>query len=236
MAEHSVVTNERWIAVRKELLAKEKELTRLRDEVSAGRRELPWVRVETEYVFETKTGKRSLRDLFDGRSQLIVYHFMFGPDWSEGCPSCSMCADHYDPAIVHLNQRDVTMIAVSRAPLYKLDEFKKRMGWSFEWVSSLGTRFNEDYGVSFSEQEVEQKTGQYNYRVGASLPGTEAPGLSVFRKDADGSVFHTYSTYGRGLDPLLGVYNLLDLVPAGRDEGELPFTMAWVRHHDRYSE
>ena len=235
MASHRVVPSDEWVVARKELLEKEKEFTRLRDELSEQRRQLPWERVEKEYVFEGPGGKESLSDLFAGRSQLIVYHFMFGPEWSEGCKICSMFAEHYERSIVHLEHRDVTMLTVSRAPLAQLEAFKKRMGWSFKWVSSFGSDFNWDYQASFTPEHVESKEIYYNYSVG-SFPVTEGPGASVFYKDADGEVFHTYSTYARGLDILLGMYNLLDLAPKGRDEAALPYPMAWVRHRDRYDD
>ena len=235
MQPNRVVDSEQWLEARKQLLQREKEFSRLRDDLSRQRRELPWQKVEKPYVFEGPNGKESLADLFDGRSQLIVYHFMFGPDWSEGCKSCSLLADHYDPAIVHLEQRDVTMVTASRAPLASLEAFKKRMGWSFKWVSSLGSDFNWDYDVSFTPEALEKKELYYNYSKGF-FPSEEGPGLSVFAKDGDGEVYHTYSTFARGLDILIGAYNLLDLTPKGRDEQDLPYGMAWVRHHDRYGD
>jgi len=208
---------------------------RERDELARLRRELPRVPVETDYVFEAASGRCSLADIFEGSSQLIVYHFMFGPGWEQGCPSCSFLSDHFDGAIVHLAQRDVTMLAVSRAPLPQIEAFKKRMGWRFKWVSSFGSDFNRDHQVSFTKVELEQSKAYYNYRLG-QFPAEEAPGVSVFYKDATGAIFHTYSAYARGLDILVGTYNLLDLVPKGRDEAALPWTMAWVRHHDRYED
>lgn len=220
MADHDVVSNERWIEARKALLAKEKEFTRMRDAISKERRKLPWERVDKEYVFDGPGGKETLADLFDGRSQLLVYHFMYGPDWTEGCKSCSFLADHFNPAIPHLRQRDVTMVAVSRAPLEILEAFKKRMGWSFKWVSSLGNDFNRDYQVSFTEEELEKGDVYYNY-ARQGFPSTEAPGVSVFYKDENGEVFHTYSSYQRGLDMFITAYHYLDLVPKGRDEGGL---------------
>jgi predicted dithiol-disulfide oxidoreductase (DUF899 family) len=224
-----VVAHEDWLAERKAFLVKEKEFTRMRDEVSRARRELPWERVEKEYVFEGAAGKRTLPELFDGRSQLVVYHFMFGPDWEEGCKSCSFWADNFDPNVVHLKARDVTMVAISRAPYEKLAAYEKRMGWSFDWFSSGETDFNFDFGVSFApDQEME---GVYNY---GSLPprNDEREGISVFFKDAEGSVFHTYSTYARGIDLLNTAYNYLDLVPKGRDEEGR--AQSWVRRHDEY--
>ena len=209
------------------------ELTRQRDEISRLRRELPWDTVEKRYTFDGPNGKETLADLFDGRSQLIVYHFMLGPGWPEGCPSCSFLADHVDGTLVHLAARDVTMVMSSRAPFSEIEAFKKRMGWKFKWVSSYGSDFNFDYHVSFpNESRVDGKV-YYNYGMGA-FPGEEWPGLSVFAKDESGEVFHTYSTYGRGLDILLGAYNLMDMCPKGRNEEGLQFTMSWVRHHDRY--
>ncbi len=235
MADHDVVSNERWIEARKALLAKEKEFTRMRDAISKERRKLPWERVNKEYVFDGPGGKETLADLFDGRSQLLVYHFMYGPDWTEGCKSCSFLADHFNPAIPHLRQRDVTMVAVSRAPLEILEAFKKRMGWSFKWVSSLANDFNRDYQVSFTEEELEKGDVYYNY-ARQGFPSTEAPGVSVFYKDENGEVFHTYSSYQRGLDMFITAYHYLDLVPKGRDEGGLSYTMEWLRLHDEYDD
>ncbi len=232
--EPRIVSHSEWLAARKQLLGKEKELTRLRDELSRQRRQLPWERVEKQYVFEGPNGKETLADLFDGRSQLIVYHFMFGPGWAEGCPSCSFLADHFNSIIVHLNARDVSLAAVSRAPLKEIQAFKKRMGWSFKWVSSHDNDFNYDYHVSFKKEEI-AKGNYYNYDR-SGFPSEEAPGLSVFYNNGTGKIFHTYSCYARGLDILLGAYNFLDIVPKGRDEDTLPFPMAWVRHHDRYSD
>ena len=235
MKPNEIVTRENWIAARKALLAKEKDFTRARDALSAARRQLPWVKVDKDYVFDGPDGSEALADLFDGRSQLIIYHFMFGPDWDEGCPSCSYLADHFDGAIVHLNHRDVSMVVVSRAPLDKLETYRKRMGWTFKWLSSLGSNFNYDYHVSFATDELAAGKIYYNYAEG-SFPSEEAPGISVFHKDANGDVFHTYSAYARGLDILIGAYNLLDLVPKGRDEDGLSFTMEWLRRHDRYAD
>lgn len=228
-----VVSQAEWLEARKDLLAKEKDFSRRRDALSAERREMPWVRVEKEYVFDSPGGKETLADLFDGRSQLIVYHFMFGPGWEQGCPSCSLLADHLDGAAVHLAQRDVTLVVVSRAPLPQIEAFKKRMGWRFKWVSSHGSDFNRDYHVSFTKEEL--ANGRVNYNYGPSdFSSEEAPGASVFYRGEAGAIFHTYSSYARGLDVLIGAYNYLDLVPKGRDEDGLPYTMAWVRHHDRY--
>jgi len=230
-----IVSRAEWIAARKELLKKEKELTRQKDAVSAQRREMPWVRVEKEYVFDAPGGKKTLADLFEGRSQLIVYHFMFGPEWQEGCPSCSFNVDHTDGALVHLAQRDVSFAAISRAPLPKIEGFKKRMGWRFPWVSSYRNDFNRDYHVSFTKEEMAKGKVEYNYDM-TTFPSEEAPGISVFYKDASGNIFHTYSAYARGTENTMGTYNYLDWVPKGRDEDGLPFTMSWVRHHDRYAD
>jgi predicted dithiol-disulfide oxidoreductase (DUF899 family) len=231
--DHEVVSSGDWLAARKELLRKEKEFTRQRDQVSSMRRELPWVKVDKNYVFDGPAGKETLAALFGNKSQLIIYHFMFGPDWAEGCPSCSFLADHFEGSLVHLANRDVSFVAVSRAPLAQIEAFKKRMGWHFKWVSSFGSDFNHDYNVSFTKEEIEQHKTVYNYQT-QDFPREEAPGASVFYKNGIGDLFHTYSTYGRGLDILLGAYNYLDLVPKGRDEEGLDFTMSWVRHHDRY--
>jgi len=228
---HKIVTNEEWLAARKGFLAKEKEFTRLRDELARQRRELPWVKVEKTYVFDGPNGKESLSDLFAGRSQLIVNHFMFGADWNEGCPSCSFWADTYNGVVVHLEHRDASFVVISRAPLEKLEAYKKRMGWSFKWVSALHNDFNRDYHVSFTPEE--QKAAVYNYEAGG-FGSSEAPGVSVFARDGAGNIFHTYSCYARGLDTLNGAYQLLDLLPKGRDEQGLPHPMAWVRRHDKY--
>jgi predicted dithiol-disulfide oxidoreductase (DUF899 family) len=235
MAAHEVVSHQEWVEARKTLLAKEKEFTRMRDAISEQRRNLPWERVDKQYVFDAPHGKESLSDLFEGRSQLLVYHFMYGPDWTEGCKSCSLLADHFNPAIAHLRQRDVTMLAVSKAPLEKLQAFKKRMGWSFKWVSSFENDFNRDYQVSFTQEELEKGNVYYNYTT-QGFPSTEAPGVSVFYRDEKGEVFHTYSSYQRGLDMFITAYHYLDLVPKGRDEDELSFTMEWVRLHDEYDD
>jgi predicted dithiol-disulfide oxidoreductase (DUF899 family) len=230
---NKVVTSNEWLAARKELLAKEKEFTRLRDELSRKRREMPWEKVEKNCVFEGLNGKESLADLFDGRSQLIVYHFMFGPGWKEGCPSCSFLADTFDGARVHMAERDATFVAVSRATLPEIEAFQKRMGWTFKWLSSFGSDFNFDYQVSATKDEQAKGKVYYNYEF-TEFPSDERPGLSVFYKGGDGQVFHTYSSYARGLDILLPAYNFLDMTPKGRDEDGLPYPMAWIRHHDRY--
>lgn len=229
-----ITSREEWLAARKRLLVKEKELTRLRDALAEERRALPWVRVDKRYVFEGAAGAQTLSDLFAGKSQLVIYHFMLGPGWGEGCPGCSLLADHVDGSLVHLAARDVTLTAVSRAPYAEIAPFKARMGWRFPWVSSHGSDFNRDYHVWFSKEEVASGSFYYNFETKGFPSGEEAPGLSVFYKDADGTVFHTYSAYARGNEPLVGVYSFLDLVPKGRDEAGLPWPMAWVRHHDRY--
>jgi predicted dithiol-disulfide oxidoreductase (DUF899 family) len=230
-----IVSRDEWLTARKQLLAKEKQLTHQHDAVAAERRELPWVKVDKNYVFDGPEGKQTLADLFEGRSQLIVYHFMFGPDWKEGCPSCSFNMDHTDGALVHLAQRDVSFVAISRAPIAKVTAFKKRMGWRFNWVSSYENDFNYDYHVSFTKDEMDSGKVFYNFGM-TEFPSTEAPGISVFYKDEKGDVFHTYSGFARGTESTLGTYNFLDFVPKGRDEDDLAFSMSWVRHHDRYEE
>ena len=225
----SVVDHTEWLEARKGLLAKEKEFTRLRDELTRQRHELPWEPIETEYVFDGPDGEETLADLFEGRSQLLVYHFMFGPDWDAGCPVCSFWADNFDPIVLHLNARDVTMVAISRAPYSKLAAYRQRMGWAFKWVSSARNRFNFDYGVSFDADQVDAPL--YNY--GTIAPGgDEREGTSVFAKDEAGNVFHTYSAYARGIDLVNTAYNYLDLVPKGRDEDGRG--ASWVRRHDEY--
>src|SRR5438876_9284490 len=231
--EHRVVSQAEWIEARKDLLVKEKNFTRQRDAVSAERRQLPWVKVEKEYVFDGPGGKETLASLFGGKSQLIVYHFMFGPGWEEGCPSCSLLADHFDGSVVHLAHRDVTFLVVSRAPLPQIEAFQKRMGWRFKWVSSYGNDFNPDFHVSATEKENATGEMYYNYQIQDWL-NEEMPGLSVFFKDEKGELLHTYSTYARGLDILVGAYNLLDVTPKGRDEDQFDSTMEWVRRHDEY--
>jgi predicted dithiol-disulfide oxidoreductase (DUF899 family) len=233
MDKHRVVSRDEWIAARKEFLAKEKEFTRMRDQLSQQRREMPWARVDKNYIFDGPDGKVSLAELFAGKSQLIVYHFMFDPSWDAGCKSCSFWADNYNPIIVHLNHRDANLVAVSRAPLAKLQAYRKRMGWSFKWVSSSDNDFNYDYHVTYTPDELAKGEGYYNYRMGKTISG-EMPGISVFHKDADGNIFHTYSTYERGLDMLNGAYHIMDLLPKGRDEKGLEFTQEWVRRHDEY--
>jgi predicted dithiol-disulfide oxidoreductase (DUF899 family) len=233
MEPHRIVSRDEWLIARKAHLAEEKAFTRARDALSRKRRELPWVKVDKAYGFDGPNGKETLADLFGDKSQLIVYHFMLGPDWEEGCPSCSLLADHFDGAAIHLAQRDVAFVVVSRAPLPQIEAFKRRMGWHFKWVSSFGSDFNYDYQVSASPQEKAAGKVLYNYEL-TEFPSEERPGASVFYKNAGGEVFHTYSAYGRGLDILIGAYNLLDIAPKGRDEDGLAYTMAWVRHHDRY--
>ena len=227
-----IVTEAEWLVARKDLLAREKEFTRQRDALSAARRKLPMVKIDKEYIFDGANGKETLADLFGGRSQLIVYHFMFGPGWEEGCKSCSYLADHFDGANWHLLHRDVTFVVVSRAPLSEFEPYKKRMGWRFKWVSSHGSDFNFDYHVSFTNDDEAKGKVYYNYGMGEFI-SDELPGLSVFYKDEKGDIFHSYSTYGRGLDILVGTYNFLDLVPKGRDENP-DLTMDWVRRHDQY--
>ena len=228
---HSVVARDQWLAERKALLEREKQLTRLGDEVARERRALSWVRMDKDYVFDSADGPRALADLFDGRHQLVMQHFMLPPGWEQGCKSCSYMADHTDPTLAHLAARDTSFVAVSRAPLADIERFRRRMGWKFPWVSSHGTTFNHDFHVTFTAEEKENGTLDYNF--GGKPHGLELPGVSVFWKDKDGSVFHTYSTYGRGVEVMMHTYNLLDLTPKGRDEEGAPI-MAWVRHHDRY--
>ena len=229
MTKPEIVSREQWLSARKALLAEEKELVRQRDALAAKRRALPMVRVDKPYVFEGPEGKLSLRDLFGGRSQMIIYHFMLGPDAEVGCKSCSLLADTFDGASRHLPARDISFVVVSRAQLPNIQRFQNRMGWTFRWLSSFESDFNFDYGVSFREGDTE---ATYNYAPSTFGPG-EAPGLSVFLRDGD-DVFHTYSTYARGLDPLIATYSFIDLTPLGRNEQDLPYGMAWVRHHDSY--
>lgn len=230
---HPVVSREEWMGERIGLLEMEKELTRQKDEVARRIRELPWVRIDKGYVFQSPDGEKTLSELFGGNSQLVVQHFMFGPGWEEGCKSCSFMADHTDGMLPHLAARDVTMLAVSRAPLAEIEAFKARMGWRFPWVSSFGSDFNFDFHVSFTDEQIAGGKVEYNYTK-QEFGSTEAPGISVFRKDASGGIFHTYSAFGRGVEQVVGTYSVLDMVPKGRDEEGLEYTMAWVRHHDRY--
>jgi predicted dithiol-disulfide oxidoreductase (DUF899 family) len=225
-----VVSQAEWVEARKAHLAKEKEFTRLRDQLSADRRELPWVKIDKEYVFDGPSGKRTLAELFEGRSQLIVYHFMWRWDLEAGCPSCSFVVDNVSGGLVHLENHDVKFVAVSRAPLPKLEGFKQRMGWDIDMVSSFESDFNFDFHVSFTDEEMAAGKMYYNYEV-QKFPSNEAPGASVFMKDEAGDIYHTYSTFTRGLDILLGTYNLLDMTPKGRNEKG---GMEWLRYHDEY--
>lgn len=227
--DHPVVSRKEWLESRKRLLTEEKELTHLKDKLCEARRDLPWVKVEENYVFDGPNGKVKLSELFKGHSQLIVYHFMFAPDWEEGCPGCSFISDHVDSARQHFEHRDVSYVAVSRAPLEKLEAFKKRMGWHFDWVSSGGNRFNYDYNVSFTDEQIAKGEAVYNYAP--EKEAGESPGASVFFKNDEGEIFHTYSAYGRGLEQTLGTFMWMDLTPKGRNEEG---TMNWIRHHDRY--
>jgi predicted dithiol-disulfide oxidoreductase (DUF899 family) len=229
---HSVVTRDEWIAERHRLLAREKELSRLGDQIARERRALPWVRIDKIYPFDTPLGRRTLAELFDGRRQLLVQHFMLAPGWEQGCKNCSYMADHTDATIVHLAHRDVTFVAISRAPLSEIEPYRQRMGWKFRWVSSSGNDFNRDFHVSFTADEI--ANGRADYNFGGSPAGEEMPGVSAFYKDDGGRVFHTYSTYGRGVEVMMHTYRLLDLTPKGRDENGPRSGMAWVRHHDRY--
>jgi predicted dithiol-disulfide oxidoreductase (DUF899 family) len=235
MQQHPVVSREEWLVARQNLLDQEKAFTRQRDQLSQVRRALPWVTIEHNYVFDSPTGQETLSDLFDGRSQLLVYHFMFGPDWDEGCPSCSFLADNFDGIDIHLKHRDVTLLAISHAPLNKLKAYQARMGWNFKWASSFGNNFNRDFHVSFASGEIAKGDVYYNYQK-SHQPSEEMPGASVFVKDEGGNIYHTYSTYARGLDMLIGAYHFLDLVPKGRDEDGLAWPMEWIRHHDKYED
>ena len=230
---HRIVSKDEWLAARSALLKKEKEFTVLRDKLGQQQRDMPWVSVDKEYLFVGPNGKQTLSDLFDGRTQLIVYHFMYDPNWDAGCPSCSFWADNFNGIVVHLNQRDVTMIAVSRAPYSKIEEYKKRMGWNFKWVSSYDNDYNFDYHVSFTPEELSKKKAFYNYNL-QDTHSPEREGVSVFYKDTAGNVFHTYSAYARGIDVLNVAYHYLDLVPKGRDEDGHEFAQFWVRRHDEY--
>lgn len=233
--EHRIVSQEAWLAARKEHLIKEKELSKLRDQLSLDRRQLPWVKIDKQYIFDGQHGKKTLAQLFEGRSQLIVYHFMFDPSWDEGCKSCSFWADNYNGIGIHLNHRDTTMVTISKAPLEKLNAYKKRMGWSFSWLSSLDSDFNRDFHVSFTPEEQQQGKVYYNYRH-CDYFSSEGPGFSVFYKNQNEDLFHTYSCYSRGLDMMNSAYHLLDLTPKGRDEENLPHTMSWLRRHDEYED
>lgn len=230
--DHAVVSHDDWMKASSDLLAKEKEFTKLRDQLSQQRRELPWTRVDKNYTFQTDEGPKSLSELFGDKSQLIVYHFMFGPGWDEGCTGCSFVMDHVEGALRHLNQKDVSYVAVSRAPLAEFQEFKKRMGWKFPWASSAGTDFNYDFGASFRQEDLDAGPVNFNFKL-QPIKSDEQPGLTVFCKDEDGTIYRTYSSYERGLDLLLTTYNLLDLTPKGRDETS---AMSWVRLHDQYGD
>jgi len=230
---HAVVVRDRWLAQRKALRAREKELTRLGDQVARERRALPWLHVDKAYVFDAADGARTLGDLFQGRRQLLVQHFMLGPGWEAGCPSCSFMADHVDGIERHLQQRDMSFAAISRAPIDEIERFRRRMGWRFAWVSSNRNDFNQDFDVSFTPEQLAREEVFYNFGM-TTFKSDELPGLSVFYKDDAGTIFHTYSTYGRGVEAMMGAYRLLDLLPKGRDEDRLSHGMAWVRHHDRY--
>ncbi|MCF0048841.1 thioredoxin family protein [Dyadobacter sp. LJ53] len=230
---HRIVSQQEWIEERKVLLKKEKELTRLNDELARQRRKLPWVKVDKSYSFQSEQGNETLSDLFGGKSQLIIYHFMFAPGWKEGCPGCSFLADHIDGANLHLAHHDISVVVVSRAPLQELLPFKSRMEWKFKWVSSFDSDFNYDYFVSFTPEQVESGEIYYNYQNLKHDEGTESPGSSVFYKDKMGNIYHTYSSYSRGCDVLIGAHNYLDLTPKGRNEDS---TMDWMRHHDKYDD
>jgi predicted dithiol-disulfide oxidoreductase (DUF899 family) len=230
-----IVSQDEWLKARTALLLEEKEFTRLRDQLSQKRRQLPWVKVDKNYSFEGVNGTETLSDLFDGRSQLIVYHFMYGPDWEDACPSCSFWADNFNGIDIHLKHRDASLVAISRASLDQLQAYSKRMGWDFKWLSSSVSEFNYDFQASFRAEEMEQGEVLYNFKMG-QFPADEAPGISVFYKNEQGKIFHTYSCYARGLDMLNGAYHYMDLLPKGRDEDDLEFTMAWLRRRDQYDE
>jgi predicted dithiol-disulfide oxidoreductase (DUF899 family) len=232
MEQHKVVSQEEWLEASRALLKKEKEFTHARDAMSAERRKLPWVKVTKTYVFDTEDGRKTLADLFGKNSQLIVYHFMFGPGQKEGCPGCSFISDHVDGAIPHLVHHDVSYVAVSRAPLAEFLPYKKRMGWHFPWVSSAPSDFNHDYYVSFTKEDLERGYDMYNFAKGGKTVPGEAHGISIFYKNEAGEIFHTYSSYARGGDLLIGAYNWLDLTPKGRNESDRP--MGWMRRHDQY--
>jgi predicted dithiol-disulfide oxidoreductase (DUF899 family) len=230
---NAVLSKDEWLKARLELLALEKEETRLRDKVRAARRALPWVRVDKDYVFDTPEGGKTLSELFSGRSQLLVYHFMFGPDWKEGCVGCSFMADHFDGTLAHLNHHDVTLVAVSRGTLEQIEAYKARMNWQFPWVSSYATDFNHDYRVSFTQEEMQGETINYNFRdMPASEGFEELPGLSAFYRNEAGEIFHTYSTYARGPEEMIGTLMLLDRAPLGRNEDK---TMSFLKRHDEYA-
>ena len=232
--QNQVVSREEWLEARRALLLKEKEATHLRDRVNAERMAMPWVKVDKDYLFDTPEGKKSLSDLFDGRSQLMIYHFMLGPDWEAGCPGCSFVSDHVDGTLPHLNHHDVTWVAVSRAPLAKIDAYKKRMDWKFPWVSSFGSDFNFDYHVSFSPEDLAKDKVVYNFTaIDPADANDELPGLSAFYKNEKGEIFHTYSSYARGLEETVGTLMILDRAPKGRNENG---TMDFVKRHDEYED
>jgi len=236
MQQHKIVTRNEWLDARKALLAKEKQMTRLRDELSAERRALPWVKIEKNYVFDTPQGKRTLSELFEGRSQLIIKHFMLAPGQTEGCVGCSFETDHIEAALQHIEHHDVSVAVVARAPLAEIEAFKQRMGWHCKWVSSFGSDFNYDFNVSFTKEQIAKGEAYYNY-VKGKVPLEDLSGLSVFLKNDKGEIFHTYSTFGRGAEEVLATYMLLDLTPKGRNENGPNYNLTdWVRHHDRYEE
>ncbi len=233
MSRQKTVSRDEWLEARKAHLVREKEFTRLRDQLTRERQALPRVLVDKEYEFETTSGRQSLGDLFDGKKQLLVYHFMFGPDWDEGCPSCSFWADNFNGIDIHLAHRDTTLIAISNTDLDRIEAYRKRMGWTFKWVSSLGSDFNRDYQVTFTPDEVEKGELYYNYEM-TSFPSTEGPGMSVFYRDDDGRIYHTYSCYARGLDMLNGAYHMIDLTPICRNEKKV--NMYWLCRRDQYDD
>lgn len=230
-----LVTRSEWLVERKALLLAEKALTEALDAVAARRRDLPWVKIDRDYIFEGTGGKASLAELFDGKRQLVVYHFMFGPDWEAGCPSCSWVADTFNGTDAHLAERDTAFVAISNTSIDNIEAYRKRMGWQFRWFSSLGTDFNRDFHVTFSQAEIDSGEAEYNFEH-QQIRGSEYPGLSVFVRTDDDQVAHSYSCYARGLDIIIGAYQILDLTPLGRNEDGLPFPMAWVRRHDEYGE
>jgi len=235
MTQHRVASRNEWIKARRDLLAEEKRFTRERDALSKKRRELPWVRVDREYTFDGPNGEESLSDLFGKHSQLLVYHFMYGPDWEEGCPSCSFWADNFNGIDIHLAHRDIAFLAISRAPFATLDAYRRRMDWTFKWVSSLGSDFNFDYHVSFTPEELEKGEMFHNFGT-MRFPSSEAPGASAFFRDNDGTIYHTYSCHMRGVDMLNGAYHWMDIAPKGRDEDGLDYTMAWLERRDQYDD
>ncbi len=235
MQSNKVVSRQEWLEARRQHLQREKEFTRLRDELSEARRKLPWVKIDKPYSFDSVDGKIDLADLFGNASQLIVYHFMYGPEWDEGCPSCSFWADNFNGIDIHLKHRDISLVAVSRAPLSVLQAYRERMGWDFNWVSSHGSDFNYDFQASFTPEEMQKGEMFYNFTLG-SFPSDEGPGVSVFYKDEHNDIYHTYSSYARGLDMLNGAYHYMDIAPRGRDEQDLSFTMEWLRRRDQYED